>query len=94
VVSKLPYSKSITNNSKPQCLHVRSDSERGFQTSDSWIQTVIRIVTKIELIGAWAMPYASKKFRQYPFTTFHLSDGQTNRQTNRKNQKHHLLQRR
>jgi len=31
---------------------------------------VIRIVTKIELIGPWAMPYPSKKFRQNPFTTF------------------------
>ena len=31
---------------------------------------VIRIVTKIELIGPWAMPYPSKTFRQNPFTTF------------------------
>jgi len=26
---------------------------------DSWIRKVIRIVTKIELIGPWAMPYPS-----------------------------------
>jgi len=31
---------------------------------------VIRIVTKIEFIGPWAMPYPSEKFRQNPFTTF------------------------
>jgi len=37
---------------------------------------VIRIVTKIELIGPWTMPYPSKKFRQNPFTTFsvHTAD--------------------
>jgi len=37
---------------------------------DSWIRTAIRIVTKIEFIGPWAMPYSSKKFRQNPFSTF------------------------
>jgi len=46
---------------------------------------VIRIVTKIELIGPWAMPYPSKKFRQNLFRRsqlFQLSDGQTDKQTN------------
>jgi len=43
---------------------------------------VIRIVTKIELIGPWAMPYTSKKFRQNPFTTFSVIR-QTGRQTDR-----------
>jgi len=47
---------------------------------------VIRIVTKIELIGPWAMPYPSKKVRRTPFTTllFQLSDVHTiNIQTDR-----------
>jgi len=40
------------------------------------------MVTKIELIGPWAMLYAYKKFRQNPFTTFfQLSDGQTDKLT-------------
>ena len=29
------------------------------------------------------MPYPSKKFRQNPFTIFQLSNGQTDRQTNK-----------
>jgi len=49
--------------------------------TDFWIWTVIQIVTKIELIGPWAMPYPSKKFRQNPFTTFSVIDGQTDKQT-------------
>jgi len=44
---------------------------------------VIRIVTKIQSLGPWAMPYPCKKFRQNPFTTFQLSDGQTDKQTNK-----------
>jgi len=47
---------------------------------------VIQIVTKIELIGTWAMPYHSKKFRQNAFTTFSVirrTDKQTDRQTGR-----------
>ena len=39
---------------------------------------------QIELIGPWAMPYPSKKFRQNPFTTFsviRLTDKQTDKQT-------------
>jgi len=59
------------------------NADFGLRTSDSWIRTVIRIVTKIELIGPWAMPYPSKKFCQNPFTTFQLSDGQRDRQTDR-----------
>ena len=46
---------------------------------------MIRIVTKIELIGPWAMPYPSKKFRLNPFTTFSCSyptDRQTDRSEN------------
>jgi len=44
---------------------------------------VIRIVTKIELIGPWAMPYPSRKFRQNLFTTFssYPTDRQTDEQT-------------
>jgi len=50
---------------------------------DSWIQTVIRIITKIELIGPWAMPYPSKKFRQKSIHNFfsYPSDRQTDEQT-------------
>ena len=48
--------------------------------SDSWIRTLIRIVTKIELIGPWAMPYPFVKIRSQ---LFQLSDGQTNRQTDK-----------
>jgi len=47
---------------------------------------VIRIVTKIELLGPWAMPYPSSKFRQNRITTFSIirrTDRQTDRQTNR-----------
>jgi len=44
---------------------------------------VIRIVTKIELTGPWTMSYPSKKFRQNLFTTFSVTDGQTDRQTDR-----------
>jgi len=40
------------------------------------------IVTKIELIGPWAMPYPSKKFRQNPFTTFSVI-WQTDKQTDK-----------
>ena len=39
---------------------------------------------KIELVGPWAMPYPSKKFRQNPFTTFSVirrTDRQTDKQT-------------
>jgi len=43
---------------------------------------VIRIVTKIELIGPWTMPYPSKKFRQNRFTTFSVIR-RTDRQTDR-----------
>jgi len=50
------------------------------RTSDSWIRTLIRIVTKIELIGPWAMPYPFVKIRSQ---LFQLSDGQTNRQTDK-----------
>jgi len=55
------------------------------QISDSWIRTVIWIVTKTEHIGPWAMPYPSKKFRQNPFRTFSViqrTDGQTDRSEN------------
>jgi len=45
---------------------------------------MIRIVTKIKLIGPWAMPYPSKKFRRNPFTTFSVIR-RTDRQTNRPN---------
>jgi len=47
-----------------------------FSGSESWsgtdcrIRIEMQIVTKIELIGPWVMPYPSKKFRQNPFTTF------------------------
>jgi len=37
-----------------------SAKRQWIQISDFWIQTVIRIVTKIELIGPWAMTYPSK----------------------------------
>jgi len=47
---------------------------------DFGLQTVIRIVTKIELIGPRAYP--SKKFCQNPFTTFSVIR-QTDRQTDR-----------
>jgi len=44
---------------------------------------------KIELIGPWAMPYLSKKFRQNRLKIrsqlFQLSDGQTDRRTETKN---------
>ena len=66
--------------------HKQYSNESGFRTSNSWIRTVILIVTKIELIGPWAMPYPSKKFRQNPFTTFSVirrTDRQTDRQTDR-----------
>jgi len=45
---------------------------------------VIRIVTKIEFLGPWAMSYPSKKFPQNPFTTFSVIrriDIQTDKQT-------------
>jgi len=65
--------------------------------TDSWIRTVTRIVTKIELIGPWDMPYPSKKFRQNPFTTYSVirrtnrqTDRQTDGQTDR-TKKHNLL---
>jgi len=44
---------------------------------------VIWIVTKIELVGSWSMPYPLKKLCQNPFATFSVSDGQTGRQTDR-----------
>jgi len=47
---------------------------------------VIQIVTNVELIGPWAMPYPSKKFCQNPFTIFSVirrTDKQTDRQTDR-----------
>ena len=47
-------------------------TESRFRTSNSWIRTVIWIVTKIYPIyplGPWAMPY-SKNFCQNLFTTF------------------------
>ena len=69
----------------------------GFRTLDSRIRSVIRIATKIVLLGPWAMPYPSKKFRQNPFTSLRVirrTDRQTDRQTNRPNQKHNLLLRR
>ena len=46
---------------------------------------MIRIVTKTELVGPWAMPYPSEKFRQNPFTTFSVirrTDRQTDRSEN------------
>jgi len=52
--------------------------------SDSWIRTLIRIVTKIELIGPWAMPYRSKKFVKIRSQLFQLSVGQTDKQTDLK----------
>jgi len=58
-------------------------SESGFRTSDFWIRTVIRIVTKTELIGPWAMPYLSKKFRQNLFTTFSVIRRTADKQTDR-----------
>jgi len=67
---------------------------------DSWIQTVIRIVTKIELIGPWdgTCPTPPRNFVKIRSQLFELSDGQTdrqtNRQTNRPNHKHNLLRRR
>jgi len=56
----------------------------GHRTSDSWIRTVIRIVTKIYPLDPWAMPYDYKKFIQNPLTTFSVirrTDKQTDRQT-------------
>ena len=49
------------------------------------MRTVIRIVTKFNLRGLWAMPHPSKKFRQNPFTTFSVirrTDSQTDRSEN------------
>jgi len=51
--------------------------------SDSWIQMVIWIVTKIYSLGPWAMPCPSKKFRQNPFATFSVIWQTTNRQIDR-----------
>ena len=58
-----------------------------FGLSDSWVRTVIQIVTKIYLLGPWGMPYPSNKFRQNPFTTFSVirrTDRQTDKQTDRR----------
>jgi len=44
---------------------------------------VIRIVTKIELIGPWAMPYPAKKFRPNPFTTFSVIRRTPDKQTDK-----------
>ena len=53
---------------------------------DFGLWTVIRIVTKIELIDHWDMPYLTKKFHQNLFTTFSVirrTDRLTSRQTDR-----------
>jgi len=60
--------------------HNRSSSESGFRTLDSWIRTVIRIVTKIEHIGPWSVIYTPpRNFAKRQL--FQLSDGQADRQT-------------
>jgi len=53
--------------------------------SESGMDSWIRIVTQIELIGPWAMPYPSKKFYQNPFDNFfsYPTDRQTDGQTDR-----------
>jgi len=74
-------------------LVIRYSSESGFRTSDSCcIRTVIRIVTKFNSHGSWAMPFPPRNFVKICSHLFQLSDGQTDRQTDRK--KHNLLLRR
>jgi len=54
--------------------------------SDSRIQSVIRIATKIVSLGPWAMPCHYRKFRQNPFTSLRVirrTKRQTDRQTDR-----------
>jgi len=71
-------------------MQLWSESTRYFSTiqwiriSDSWIRTVIRIVTEFNPRDPWAMPYPSKKFHQNLFTTFSVirqTDRQTDKQT-------------
>jgi len=42
-----------------------------------------RIIAKIYPLGLWAMPHSSKKIVKIRSQLFQLSDGQTNRQTNK-----------
>ena len=51
--------------------------------TDSRIRTVTRMVTKIELFGPWAMHYPPRNFVKIRSQIFQLSDGQTDRQTDR-----------
>jgi len=41
------------------------------------------MVTKIELIGPWAMPYPPRNFVKIRSQLFQLFDGQTDKQTDR-----------
>ena len=77
---------SLMNNKKicSESTNLRWSGGSGFRTLDSWIQSVIRIATKIASLGPWAMPYPSKKFRQNPFTSSRVirrTDRQTDKQT-------------
>jgi len=73
---RLPPNASIIDNPV--------NPDFGLRTPGSGRRTVIRIVTKIELIGPWAMPYyPSKKFVKIRSQLFQLCDGETDRQTKR-----------
>jgi len=48
---------------------------------------VIWIVTKIELIGPWAMPTPPRNLVKIRSQLFQLSDGQTDRQTDKQTNK-------
>jgi len=80
-----------------ESTNLRRSGGFGFRTLDSRIRSMIRIVTKILSLGPWAMPYPSKKFHHNPFTSLWVirrTARQTDRQTNRPNQKRNLLLRR